>query len=321
MEHRAPVDRIRQVHGPAAIRCQRQPDAADYALVVEAGFVRQFERMALAGDQHVGIAIEPELDGPAGFPGAERRDAGDQRRLRLLAAEAATQAPALHHDVLGVEAEAMRHQALHLARMLGRTQDQQGAVLAGQRDADLALEIKMFLSAEGQRTAQPAGRGADAKRRIAAGERPGRQYEGLAFERGSRVADRFELLVLDLRQPHGPARRAHRGRDHREQRLARVLDDIHGEDRVVMHHGSVIVLARDVRGGQYRDDARCRADRVQIHPADAGMSAFGGADCGMQRALGQRNVVGIERPARDVQARALMRLRRADAAADARPVA
>src|SRR6202008_1838220 len=102
---------------------------------------------AFPGENLPGPAAEPQLARAAGLPGAERGDAREQRRLRLLAAESAAHAAALDDHVLGAPAEAMRDQSLDLARVLRGAVDDERAVLARQRNRDLALEIEVLLAA------------------------------------------------------------------------------------------------------------------------------------------------------------------------------
>ena len=56
--------------------------------------------MTLAGDEHVEIAIEPQLDRPTGPARTERRDAGEQCRLGFLAAESSAHSSAVDKDIL-----------------------------------------------------------------------------------------------------------------------------------------------------------------------------------------------------------------------------
>ena len=62
-------------------------DALDAAVVVEADIVVDAEIVPLAGQDHVVVAVEPQLHRPPGLLRQQRRDDGDQRGLRFLAAE------------------------------------------------------------------------------------------------------------------------------------------------------------------------------------------------------------------------------------------
>ena len=76
------------------------------------------EVVTLAGHDHVGIAVEPELAGPAGDARGESGDDRPLRRLRLLAAEAAAHAAhrAGHEGIR--QRENAGDDVLHFAGML-----------------------------------------------------------------------------------------------------------------------------------------------------------------------------------------------------------
>jgi hypothetical protein len=308
VEHRAHVHGLGEVRRAPAVGCHDHADAADAPVVVEADFVGEVVWMPLAGDDHVGIAIEPQFHRLAGLRRAERRDARDERGLRLLAAESAAHAAAGDNDVLGGEIEAMRDQLLHFGDVLRRADDVHRAIFAGHREADLPFEVEMLLTADGEAAREAVRRAADARGGLASCERAGGHDERLALERRRDIEDRLELLVLDAGKAHGLARPLDRRRDHGEDRLARVLDDVGGEDRIVVHHRAVVVLSGDVRGRQYRDDTRGRPHRGEIDVAQASMCLVADADRRMQRAFRQRDVVGIERFAGHVQMGALVDL-------------
>jgi hypothetical protein len=75
------------------------------------------------------------------------RNACDDRRLALLAAEGAAHAPDLGGDCVERQSQQMRDAVLHLGRMLGRAQHMHVAGLARRRQRDLPLEIEMILAA------------------------------------------------------------------------------------------------------------------------------------------------------------------------------
>ena len=70
-------------------------DAEDAAVVVEADLVVDEEVVALAGRDHVVVAVGPDLDRAAELLGGDRGERGELVALRLLAAEAAAHAPHL----------------------------------------------------------------------------------------------------------------------------------------------------------------------------------------------------------------------------------
>ena len=116
--------------------------------VVEADAVVVGERVALAGDHEVVVAVQPQLDRALALARGQRRPHGDMAGLRFLAAEAAAHAPALHRDGVVLQAQRMRHPVLHLARMLGAGIDPPLVLLQRQGVGDLAFQVEMFLAAD-----------------------------------------------------------------------------------------------------------------------------------------------------------------------------
>jgi hypothetical protein len=102
----------------AAARRELHVEAQNIALTVEADFIVGAEVMALAGHRHVAVAVEPDLAGALRDVRGERGHRRPLRRLALLAAEGAAHAP--HFDGHGClpNVEKVRHDMLHLARVL-----------------------------------------------------------------------------------------------------------------------------------------------------------------------------------------------------------
>ena len=167
VEHRAVGDGAGQIGRIAAARRLVEADAADAAVAVEADVVVDAEIVALAGHLHVVVAVEPELCGPAGLRRGERRDGRDQRRLALLAAEAAAHAAHLHRDGVVGQAEHLGDGVLDLGRVLGGGMDQHVAVLAGDGVGDLAFEVEMVLPADMQRAGDAVRGGGERGVRVA----------------------------------------------------------------------------------------------------------------------------------------------------------
>ncbi len=98
VEHRAVVDGPGQVGRDAAARCEHEVHAEDTAVLVEADVVVDDEVVALAGHDHVVVAVEAQL----GWAPCRLRYQRCRRRhqvcLGLLAAETAADPPHLHHD-------------------------------------------------------------------------------------------------------------------------------------------------------------------------------------------------------------------------------
>ena len=305
----------RHVETPAGIGRQHGVERQHAALAVEAHRVAIVEAVALAGRQHVDLARQPQLHRPAGLV---RRDGGrgrDPGGVAFLAAEAAAQAAHHHRHPVEVAAQQPGADMLDLGRMLGRGMDGDVAVLTGQREGDLALEVKMLLSADAEFGGEPMRRAGQRRLRIAAYDRGRRLHVGFAGERRRDIEDR--LLGLDLHDDlFGGRPRCIEGlRDDHRQGLAGELDPVDGEQRLVLADRRDVVAAGNVLGAQHRDHARhCRrGGEIGLHESSAGdLAQHQGR---MQRARRLGHVVDIERLPGDVLQRAVVTLRRMDLAA------
>ena len=270
MEHGAVDDAERQVLGIAAARRQRHVDRAQAALAREAGDVVDAEIVALAGHGHVVVAVEPHLARPAGLPCRQRGQRRPLRRLALLAAEAAAHAPHLDGDGVVVEAEDMGDDVLHLARVLGRGMHEHVAVLAGDGQRHLALQVEMLLAAEAELAGHPLGRALQLLDRLAALELVVVEHRGAGDDGIVDVDRRHGRRRRDARQPRRPPGLVARLGDHDEQHLAVEHDLAFGDQRVVADLlGADVVAAGNVLRGQHRDDAGRGAHRLEVERGHA----------------------------------------------------
>ena len=272
------------------------------------------EAVAPAGDHEVVVAVEAQLHRSAEPARRNGGDAREQRRLRLLAAEAAAHAPALDLHVVRLQAQALGDQVLHLARVLRRAVDEHAAVLARDRVRDLAFEIELLLAADLQRVDEAMRRGGDGGARVAARQMHRRQDVALGGVRLDRREDRRERLDRQrrLRLRRRAPRQVARLGDHREHRLADIVDEPVGEDRIVVDDRAAIVGAGDVGGDQHCDDAGQRRDALAIERDEAPVGDRRQAQRGVQCAGELGQVVDVGRGAGDVKVRRLVRKRRAD---------
>ena len=95
------------------------------------------------------------------------------------------------------------------------------------------------------------------------------------------------------RARRGAARRVVARRRDREQRLAGVLHEVVGEDRIVVHDAAVVVLARNIGRGDDGHDAGRRAHCRQIQRLDPAVRDAAHAERSMQRVRRQGDIVGI----------------------------
>ena len=89
MEHGAIDHAQAKVGGASATRGKIEVDGADAPVGIITDRVLDQKIVPFARHRHVGVAIEPELAGPAGRAGHQSRNHGPLRRLRFLSAKAA----------------------------------------------------------------------------------------------------------------------------------------------------------------------------------------------------------------------------------------
>ena len=318
MEERAVGDRAGEVGGEAAAGGEGAVDGEDAPRLVEADLVVVQEVVALAGRDHVVVAVGAELHRAVPFLGCDGGDRGEEVRLGFLAAEAS--AHAADDDGHGVRgnAEDVGDHVLHLGGVLGGGIDRDVVVLARDGEGDHALEVEMVLAADAHPALQPVRRRGQRRGDVAALELQGLGDERIVrVDRGCDVGHVRQVAVFDL----GELRRAPGSvaglRDHREQGLAVELDRALDEDRVVvLAHRADVVVPGDVGTGQHTDHAGGGPDGVEVHRQDLGVRPVGEAEVGVQRSCRLGDVVAVFREAGDVLVRRVVALRHVHAAAD-----
>ena len=302
MEERAVGHRAGKVGREAAAGGEQDIDSQDVAFIVEADFVIDHEIVALAGGDHVVVAVGPELDRPAGAPCRQRGDGGEDVALGFLAAEPAAHAADLAGDGVARHIQHMRHRMLDLAGMLGGGIEGDVAVLARHGEGDVAFQIEVLLAAEIHRALDAPRRSGHRRIEIAAIEahRLGDEVQaagGLTvLTGGGDVENRRQFLIADLGLGRGQARFVAGAGDHGEDRLAVEHHLALGEDRVVvMVGGADVVDAGNVGGREHQLDAGAVLDSREVDLLDQAMGAVRQAERGMQQAGRFGHVVDVER--------------------------
>ena len=293
MEHGAIHDADAEIGRTSAARVEIEIDGADPPVRVVADRIGRKKIVTLAGHDHVGIAVEPQLARPAGFTRRQRRDHGPLGRLGLLTAEAATHAPHLAGNERIRDSENARHDVLHLARMLGAGIDQHVAVLARHRERDLAFEIKMLLAADADGSTAVMRRAGDHRRCISTDERIIGQHH---FPGRPALFDRDVGglgIDFDATAQHRASRRVAGRRGDRKNRLAVKNHFGLRKRRLVGAGGRNIVLAWDIGRGDDGNNAGKLPHSVKIDGTDTATRNGSTADSDMERSDGLRNIVDI----------------------------
>ena len=311
MAERPGQHRLGEVEAPAAVRGQRRLESLDQSVVVEAHPPLGVEAVALAAHGEVLGAVQPEPDRAAGQDAAESRDRGEAVRLHLLAAEPATHAQALHGHLVAVQAEHVGHDLLRLRGMLGAALHEDLPALVDQRQGAVRLEVEVLLSGELELSAEHVRGRLDPGSHVTALDRRLGALEGVRRDRVLDVDQRRQRLQVEH---HG--RSTEPGRfeclaQHPADGVAVEADLVREQRLVVLDPG--VVDARHVGGGEHAHDPRYVVRRGHVEARDPGPGHRGLHGPGVQAVLGPGDeVVGVERLARDVQGRRLVRDRAAD---------
>ena len=296
VEHRAVVDRAGQVGREAAARreleverrgCGRRRRSRRRTSYGKAWRL-PVERMSSSRSRR-SFTARP---GPARD---DRGDAGEERHLRFLAAEAAAHAAAFDDDVVRGDPERVRDHVLHLARMLRRRVDVHAAVLARHRERDLAFEVEVVLPAAAHRAAQPVRRARERRRGVAARHVHRRQHDTTRAAIASsivRIAGSGSMSIA--RELRGAAR----GLRRRSAATAKTGWPANSTTPAAKIGSSCcdrtdVVDARDVGGGDHRRPrpaprARRRGRGRRSRPCATGLTPS--ATCSVSRGSGRSSV-------------------------------
>ncbi len=302
VQHRAVGHGQGQVLRPAAAGVLGEDDAGDPPRVVEARVIVDAEIVALAGDDHVVVAVVAHLDGAARAGGHQRAGNGERVALAFLAAEAAAHAPRFHPHGMHGHPQRMGDLVLDFRRVLGGGADDHVAAFLRQGGGGLSFEIEMLLRAQFQGAACAVRGGGDGGVRIAPAIDAGSVLEPCACREGVVDGqDRGRGVGRDLRAARGGAGGDVAVGGDEEQGLPRVVDRPVAEERFVMGRRRAVGIAPEVRRTPCAHDARRGAHQreVQRHKPPGGDGAEPESE--VQRAGGQRDVIDVARLPGDVQ--------------------
>jgi len=323
MKQRPVGHRPRKIGGKAASGGEYRVDRFDAAIIIISDVIIDVEIMALAGGDHIVVAIRADLDGTVVALCGNCGDRGKLVALGFLAAEAAAHAPREDRDRVGHGAERMRNHVLNFAGMLRRGIDRHLVILAGNGHRDMALQIEMILAADPHLTRQKVRRIFQRPVHITIAQR---QRVGDMRIVGRHRAYDIRLVrmvfIIDFRKLRRTAGGVPRFGDDGEDRLTEKGALAIGQNRFVMACGRAeIVCSGNVGCGQYTDDARRRPHPFKIHTRDGGTGALGQSEIGMQHADRLIDVIDIFGRSGDVFVRRIMLSGRMDAPGNLRRAA
>ena len=239
--------RAAEVGAEAAVHQLRDLQAQNPPAGVKAHVVVVAERVALAGDHEVIVAVQPQFHRPPHFARRQRGPYRQMPGLRLFAAEAPAHAAADDAHRVQRNVQRMRHPVLHFARVLGAAVDQPLAVFLRQRIRDLPFQVKVFLPADVQRAAQDMGRCGQSLRRIAPAHMHRRQNPVLLRHRVAHAQHCGQGLQVRAHQLRRIARAVVAVGHHQAHDVAYVLHGLIGKYRFIVRKVRQHMVTRNIR--------------------------------------------------------------------------
>ena len=263
--------------------------------------------MTLAGLRHVLITVEPDLHRSLGDRRTERRQRGEVRALGLLAAEAAAHSRGLHDDPVAHDSENLGGLRLHLGRVLRRRVHEERAVLAGDDQRGVGLEIEVILRAAFEFALDDQRRTSQRSVDITSSYAVGFRQKRVGGERASDVVDRLERLVLDFDRCCGGAACGVAVGDDERHTLADREHFFFGEQRLVVSHRGDVVRPRNVVCGEDRVHAGNLSCGADIEARDSPAGNTGREDLSVEHSGGGGHVIDVDRLAGGVAQTAFVR--------------
>ena len=225
VKHGAIIDRAGKIGRIAAARGQHHATAPASAPLIEAHLVVGDEVMPLAGHQHVGVAVEAQLDRAcrscAPARPRRRRSARPGFPCRRSRRPCAGIAPRCDWRGLARACATMLCTSVGCCVELWTSMPPSSC---GMADRDLSFQVEMILAADDDGGASDAAqRRAELRARIAAPHGLTGQHIALGGQRGADVEQRGERRHVELRAAGRLARGAHRVGGDGEQRLPGIL--------------------------------------------------------------------------------------------------
>ena len=272
MQHRAVGDRQRQVLRPAAADKMYELQPQDAPGIVNPGAVVDPQVMPFAGDHHVVVAIIAHPGWPPQTAGHHRAGDGKGVALAFLATKATAHAANLDTHRAHRQMKRMGHLVLHFGRVLGGRVDNHAPAFLGNRGSDLSFQVEVFLTADLEGSLNQFQRLGDGPGGIALLPddwplfEPAARRQSLIDSQNCR-----ELPVGHLSQPHRLTSRKVGLGNHKEDRLADIVDLSHSEKRFIMRRRAAIGHLGQVLGRQDSQDAGGRADGGEVQIGDLTM--------------------------------------------------
>ncbi len=248
-------------------------------------------RVTLGRRREVLVAVVDHPDGTPGATRQQRRVEGDHRRVLLLAAEPAARLLLDDPDARVVEAEALDQRAVHVVRALEAPVDRDPAVLPGQGDHRVVLDVQLLLVADPVGALDHDVGGGQGGLDVPAGELVAGEHD----VRGERIEHRRERLGAQPDPAACLAQGVPVGRRQQGDRL-RVVTDLgadRDQDRLVRRDARHDVAPGDVVRGD-DGDAVPGEGGVEVDAQQA-CAGVGRPDRGAVPGAREDEVVGVGR--------------------------
>ena len=307
MEHRPLEHRGREVGERAAVREKAQLRRDDATAPIAADAILGPVGMALPRRPHVVVLTVDDARGATGAIDHQRRHQRRDRRLRLLAAEAASHPPHQADHLVLAAAQHLGHHGLDLARVLRRGVNEELARFAGPGQGRLTLQVELFLAAALEHAFEHQVGGAECGGEIAARD-PALDAEIETTTVGLLDREHRRLFVDDetdrgTRRARGGARLGGDDGD----RLTDVAHPVRGQERLVGEDRTEHVVARNVGMGVDADDALDGERRGGVDRAQSPVGARTRHEVDHQLTFESRQILDVVRGAGHVAAGGLVR--------------
>ena len=264
--------------------------------------------MALAGDHHVVVAVDAQLDGALQLECGQSSALAEDAGIAFLAAKATAHAAANHFNVVGAEVQCRCGFTLIAIGVLRRTVQGELTIFTRHGVSNLAFHVKLFLLTgfgTALHSARCFGNGFGC---IATRDAFGRHDKTLCrhgFVNGQNGLEFFDQHFGVVRSFAGVQ---HVASHHHRHGLTQKLYFANGQERIVMDDRAAVVFSRNVFGGVHGYNAVGFQNGVAVNTVanQFAMGHWGLDDGGIQGASQLGHVVGKRCATGDVQMRRLM---------------
>ena len=259
--------------------------------------------MALAGDHHVVVAVDAQLDRLLQLERGQGRALAEDAGIALFAPKTAAHAAANHFHVIGGQVQGRCGLALVAIRVLGGHVQSELPVFARHSVGDVAFQVKLLLLSAVGLALQAVGRAGQSGAGVTPIDALGGHDKTLLRHGFINGQNGWQFAHCHLGAVGGFAGINHFARHHHGHGLAQKFHFAIGQKRVVMDDGPAVVFAGNIAGGEHRHHAVLgeQSGAVNALADQLAMGHWGLDQGGIQGAAQLGDVIGVHRLTGDVQ--------------------